>query len=210
MKIAVDLTRISFEDADVTFYDSKTIFFDPTTVLPKTVSFKVWGAGLMPEFNWSEYLSMEEYPNLKLIRQQTPSNETAIRGFGTLTFNEVVAGKILIWPLDCNQFLKDHKGNQVEYKREWNLNNIDSSCFEYWLDSNIYFPYGGCDLKLYAKGRVTFEFDTDHCVNYLDFITNPNRQETFWGYLKDETLTTNSYKYEQLDCKQKAFYGNRN
>jgi len=198
----VDLTRERFNDYNgVTFYDSKTIFFDATTFLPKTVSFKVWGAGLMPGFDWSHYLNLEEHSKLKLIRQQAPSNETAIRGFGTITFNDVIAGRISIFPLDCKQFLKNNKGKEIEYKREWTLDKIDDGCFEYWLDTHIYFPYGSCDLKLYAKGTVDFEFDTEDCVNYLDYITDPNRQDTFWGYLKDKTLTTSSYSYEQLDCK---------
>jgi hypothetical protein len=203
MKIKVDLTRERFDDTNtVTFYDSKTIFFDATTFLPSIVSFKIWGAGLMPGFDWTKYVDLDNETNIKTIRQLTPSNETTIKGFGTLTFSNVVAGKILIFPFDNKQFLKNRKGKTVEYKREWTLENVDDACYEYWLDTAIYFPYGACDLKLYAKGNVSFEFDTNDCVNYLDYITNPNRQETFWGYLKDNFLTTNSYKYEDLDNDQ--------
>ena len=202
MKVTVDLTREKYDDANtVTFYDSKTIFFDATIFLPSTVSFEVWGAGLMPGFDWKDYIDLDKEINIQKIRQLTPNNETTIKGFGTLTFNDVVAGKISISPYDDKQFLKDNKGNEVVYKREWTLENIDKDCYEYWLDTTIYFPYGGCDLKLYAKGNVSFEFDTDDCTNYIDYITNPNRQETFWGYLKDKSLTTNSYKYEDLDKK---------
>jgi hypothetical protein len=202
MKVTVDLTKEKYDDTNtVHFYDSKTIFFDATTFLPSTVSFKVWGAGLMPGFDWAKYINLDQELKIKNIRQQTPSNETTIKGFGTLTFKNVVAGKILITPYDNKQFLKDSKGNQVAYKREWTVKNIDKDCYEYWLDTTIYFPYGGCDLKLYAKGEVTFEFDTNDCTNYLEYITNPNRQETFWGYLKDKSLTTNSYRYEDLDNK---------
>jgi hypothetical protein len=201
MKVLVDLTRQKFEDSTVSFYDSKTIFFDAATFLPSTVSFKVWGAGLMPDFDWTKYLDLSKEVNIKAIREKTPDNETAIQGFGTLTFKNVVAGKISISPYDSGEFLKDKRGNQVEYKREWTLENIDNDCDEYWLDTSIYFPYGACDLKLYAKGNVTFEFDSDDCVNYLEYITNPNRHDTFWGYLKDRSLTTNSYKYDDLDRK---------
>jgi len=202
MKVTVDLTKEKYDDTNtVHFYDSKTIFFDATTFLPSTVSFKVWGAGLMPGFDWTKYIDLDQELNIKTITQQTPSNETTIKGFGILTFKNVVAGKISISPFDNKQFLKDSKGNKVAYKREWTLENIDSDCYEYWLDTTIYFPYGGCDLKLYAKGDVTFEFDTNDCTNYLEYITNPNRQETFWGYLKDKSLTTNSYKYDDLDNK---------
>jgi hypothetical protein len=203
MTVSVDLTRERFDDTNaVTFYDSKTIFFDATTFLPSIVSFKVWGAGLTPGFDWTKYVDLDKETNIKAIRQQTPSNETTIKGFGTLTFNNVVAGKILISPFDNKQFLKNREGKIVEYKREWTLENVDDACHEYWLDTAIYFPYGASDLKLYAKGNVSFEFDTNDCVNYLDYITNPNRQETFWGYLKDKLLTTNSYKYEDLDNGQ--------
>ncbi|GGF20862.1 hypothetical protein [Flavobacterium limi] len=203
MKISVDLTKEKFEGMDsVSFYDSKTIFFDPTTILPSTVSFKVWGAGLLPEFDWTKYIDLDKIPHIKKIRHQTLGNETAIKGFGLLTFNEVVAGKITISPYDKGTFLKLIDGRQVEYKREWALESINKDSYEYWLDTTIYFPYGACDLKLYAKGSVTFEFDTDDCVNYLDYITDKDRHTTFWGYLQDKSLTTNSYKYEDLDSKQ--------
>ncbi|MBL7998109.1 MAG: hypothetical protein JNL32_05670 [Candidatus Kapabacteria bacterium] len=209
MKVLVDLTKQKFEHSTVSFYDSKTIFFDAATFLPPTVSFKVWGAGLMPDFDWTKYVDISKEVKIKSIREKTPGNETAIQGFGTLTFKNVVAGKISISPYDSGEFLKDKHGNQVEFKREWTLENIDNECFEYCLDTSIYFPYGACDLKLYAKGNVTFEFDSDNCVNYLDYITNPNRRETFWGYFKDESLTTNSYNYEDLDRKDERTAYNR-
>ncbi len=200
MKVTIDLTRELFDDANsVNFYDSKTIFFEPTNILPKTVSFKVWGAGLMPGFDWTQFKNLEKEINLKSIIQNSSAHETIIQGFGTLTFINVVAGKISISPYDNKEILKDKTGKQVEYKREWTLENIDNDCYEYWLDTSIYFPYGACDLKLYAKGNVSFEFDTNDCVDGIEYITNPNRNETYWGYLKDKTLTTNSYKYEDLD-----------
>ncbi|HEX8377243.1 MAG TPA: hypothetical protein VF602_05450 [Pedobacter sp.] len=145
---------------------------------------------------------MTKGPHIKKIRQQTPGNETAIKGFGLLTFNEVVAGKISISPYNKGTFLKFSDGRQVEYKREWALESIDKDSYEYWLDTTIYFPYGACDLKLYAKGSISFEFDTDDCFNYLDYITDNDRHKTFWGYLQDKALTTNSYRYEDLDTKQ--------
>jgi hypothetical protein len=200
MKISVDLTKEKFDDTNtVNFYDSKTIFFDPTTFLPSIVSFKVWGAGLMPDFDWTKYVDLDEGDRIKEICQKSSGNETTIQGFGILTFNNVVAGRIAISPYDNKEFLKDKTGKQVKYKREWTLNNIDNDSYEYWLDTNIYFPHGACDLKLYAKGTAIFQFDTVDCVNGIDYITNPNRHETFWGYLKDKTLTTNSYTYEDLN-----------
>ena len=55
MEIIVDFTKDSFDDFHtVSFYDGKTIFFDATTFLPSTISFKVWGARLMPGFNWGK------------------------------------------------------------------------------------------------------------------------------------------------------------
>ena len=204
MRISVDLTRDIFDDfKSINFSDSKTIFFDATTFLPPTVSFKVWGAGIMPDFDWGKYIDLDNEVKIKSILQKTSANEITIQGFGTLTFNNVVAGKISISPYDKKEFLKDKSGQQIEYKREWTIEDIDQDCYEYWLDTSIYFPYGACDLKLYAKGNVTFEFDTDDCVSGIDYITNPDRQDTFWGYLKDKTLTTKSYKYEDLDSGQK-------
>ncbi len=210
MKISIDLTREIFDDVkSVSFYDSKTIFFDPTTLLPSTVIFKVWGAGLMPDFDWAKYIDLDKEIYIKSILQKSFGNEITIQGFGTLTFNNVVAGKICISPYDSKEFLKDKTGKQIQYRREWTLENIDNDSYEYWLDTSIYFPYGACDLKLYAKGNVTFEFDTDDCVSGIEYITNPNRQDTFWGYLKDKTLTTNSYKYEDLsENKSQEFVDN--
>jgi hypothetical protein len=153
----------------------------------------------MPGFDWTQYLDLDKEIILKSTIQKSSGNETTIQGFGTLTFNNVVAGKISISLYDNKEFLKDKAGRQIEYKREWTLENIDDDCYEYWLDTSIYFPYGACDLKLYAKGNVTFEFDTEDCVSGIEYITNPNRHDTFRGYLKDKTLTTNSYKYEDLD-----------
>jgi len=188
MKLSIDLTKEIFDDVNsVSFYDSKTIFFEPTNLLPSTVSFKVWGAGLMPDFDWAQYLDLDKESKLKTILQKSSGSETTIQGFGVLTFNDVVAGKISIFPYDSEEFLKSKTGKQVEFKREWTLENISSNCYEYWLDTSIYFPYG--------------EFDTDDCVSGIEYITNPNRQDTFWGYLKDKTLTTNSYQYEDLDNK---------
>lgn len=203
MKIKVDLTREKFNDTGlVTFYDSKTIFFDPTTILPETVEFKVWGAGLMPGFNWNAYIDLNKEQHLSKILRDTPKNEITIKGFGQLTFERVVGGKLIITPYDNKEFLTYRNGKEVEFKREWNLETLDNECFEYWLDTKIHFPYGACDLKLYAKGNVFFEFDSDECVNHIEYITNPNRNETFWGYLKDKKLTTNSYTYEELDSKE--------
>lgn len=200
MKLSIDLTKEIFDDVkSVTFYDSKTIFFDPTTFLPSTVSFKVWGAGIMPRFDWTKYLDLDEETKLKSIIQKSSGNETTIQGFGVLTFNDVIAGRISISPYDENDFLKSKTEKQIEFKREWTLENINKDCYEYWLDTSIYFPYGACDLKLYASGAVTFEFDTDDCVSGIEYITNSNRRDTFWGYLKDKTLTTNSFKHEDLD-----------
>ncbi|WP_347069045.1 hypothetical protein [Flavobacterium sp. WV_118_3] len=200
MKLTIDLTREIFDDVkSVSFYDSKTIFFDPTIFLPSTVSFKIWGVGLMAGFDWTQYLDLDKEINLKSVIQKSSGNETTIQGFGTLTFRNVVAGKISISPYDNKEFLKNKTGKQVKYKREWTLENIDNDSYEYWLDTSIYFPYGACDLKLYSKGEVTFEFDTNDCVSGIEYITNPNRQDTFFGYLKDKTLTTNSYQYEDFN-----------
>jgi hypothetical protein len=202
MKLIIDLTRDLFDaDNSVTFYDGKTIFFDAATILPETVSFKIWGAGLMPGFPWTNHIDLNTTPNLKSIIDKTKANEVAIKGFGLFTVEQVVAGRISISPYDKSHFLRYKNGKKVEFTGEWNLESIDPECYEYIFDSTIYFPYGGCELKLYAKGKATFEFDTNECVYYLDYLTNPNRRETFWGYLESTSLTTNSYKYEDLDPK---------
>jgi hypothetical protein len=202
MKLPIDLTRDKFDAYNsVSFYDSKAIFFDASTILPNTVSFKIWGAGLMPGFHWTKYLDLNATPVLKAIIDKTKGNEVAIQGFGLFTVEQVVAGRISISPYDKGQFAKWKYGKAITFIREWTPEAIDPECYEYTFDTTIYFPNGACELKLYAKGKATFEFDTNDCVYYLDYITNPNRRETFWGYLKDATLTTNSYKYEDLDPK---------
>jgi len=183
MKIIVDITGQKIEEGLVGFYDSKTIFFDVPTFLPNTVSFKVWGADLDKDFDWSNYIDLETETNIRLLKQKAPSDLITIKGYGVLTFNDVVAGKIDITPYDNNEFLEDNKTINFKLKKEWTLSQIDESCFEYWLDTSIYSPFGTSDLKLYAKGIATFEFDTEDCVNYIDYISNPNKKETFRGYL---------------------------
>lgn len=198
MHVKVDLIRERFDSYNtVNFYDGKTIFFEPIHILPTTVSFKVWGVGLMPGFDWGHYINFEEAQGLKFSKSQT--NEVTIQGFSTITIFDVVAGKVSICPYDKGTFLKRKDGKNVEFKREWSLEAVDNECYEYRFDTNIFFPYGGCDVKLYAKGSVVFEFNTDDCVNGINYITNPNRQDTFWGYLKDSVLCTNSYQYEDID-----------
>jgi hypothetical protein len=199
MKVKVDLTKEDFADNDkVNFYDSKTIFFEPTNKLPETVNFKIWGADIDVNFDWSNYVDIEEYPNLKKAFFKEKGAIT-VKGFSELTFKNVVAGKIKITPYDKGTFVKQSNGEQLTYKREWSLDKIDADVTEYWLDTSIYFPYGACDLKLYAKGKVTFEFDPGDCIHYLDYITDKRRDKTFWGYLRSKELTTNSYRYKDLD-----------
>lgn len=190
MKIIVDITGQKIEEGLVGFYDSKTIFFDVPKFLPNTLSFKVWGADLDKDFDWSNYIDLEKETNIRLLKQKAPSDLITIKGYGILTFNDVVAGKIDITPYDKNEFLKDNKTINFELKKEWTLSQIDESCFEYWLDTSIYSPFGTSDLKLYAKGIVTFEFDTEDCVNYIEYISNPNKKETFRGYLGDNSLSS--------------------
>jgi hypothetical protein len=202
MQIIVDLTQNKFDAFNtVNFYDSKTIFFDATTYLPSTVSFKIWGAGLMPGFDWKQYSVDLSNDKVKQLIESNKEYEITIQGFSTITFNNVIAGKISIIPYDKGKLLKNGSGEEVKFKREWSLDNIDDECYKYWLDTDIYFPNGACDLKLYTKGNVEFSFNIDECVNTLKYITNPNRKETFWGYLNNKDLTTGSYKYEDIDPK---------
>lgn len=202
MKLKLDISGVDFVDSDIVdFYDSKTIFFEPTNVLPKTVSFKIWGADINRAFDWNQYLNINDFPNLKKVFD-AKSGRFTIKGFSTITFENVVAGKIEISPYDKGSFVKLKNGENQTFKREWNIDQIDDECFKYWLDTSIYFPYGACDLKLYTKGKVWFEFNPMDCVNYLDYITDKNRNETFWGYLYDKELCTNSIKYEDVDPKK--------
>ncbi|WP_442592044.1 hypothetical protein ACSBL2_12545 [Pedobacter sp. AW31-3R] len=190
MKVIIDITGQKIEDGLVGFYDGKTIFFDVPTFLPNTVSFRVWGAELDKDFDWSSYIDLEKDANIRLLKQKAPSDLITIKGYGVLTFNDVVAGEINISPYDNLEFLKDSEGRIVEFKKKWAIDRIDEFCFEYWLDTQIYFPYGACDLRLYAKGKATFEFDTKDCVGYMDYLKNTNKWETFNGYLNDESLST--------------------
>lgn len=198
MKLKLDLTGVYFVDSDkVNFYDSKTIFFEPTNRLPETVEFKIWGADIDGNFKWDEYVDLDENPKLKKELEK-PQGALTVKGFSTLRFENVVAGSIEITPYDKGDFVKRKSGEYLTYKREWSLDSITTDSFQYWLDTSIYFPYGACDLKIYAKGKVTFEFDTDDCIHYLDYITHDDKTETFLGFLKQPELTTNSYKLEDI------------
>ena len=199
MKLKLDISNIDFVDSNIVdFYDSKTIFFEPTNELPKTVSFRIWGADIERDFKWDEHLNISEFPNIENILNNKEGRFT-IKGFATLTFENVIGGEISISPYDKGNVVKLKNGETQTFRREWNLEKVDNSCFKYWLDTSIYFPYGACDLKIYSKGKVWFEFNPKDCVNYLDYITDKNRNETFWGYLSDKELCTNSVKYENID-----------
>jgi hypothetical protein len=201
MNISVNLTGELFNnDHGISFYDSKTIFFDATTFLPKIVSFEVWGADVMPGFNWEGYLDMATSPKLQAILTKHASQSITVQGFGTLTFMEVVAGCLAVSLYDGKDILVDSNGRQVELIREWNLDAVDSNCHEYVIaGSQLYFPNGGCELHLLAKGPVRFEFNVTDCVSSIEYITNPDRRESFYGFLKNKTLTTNSYRYEDFE-----------
>jgi hypothetical protein len=201
MNIKVNLTGELFNDYhSIGFYDSKTIFFDATNFLPKTVSFEVWGADIMPGFDWKSHLDLSTMPRLQAIIAKHPSQSITVQGFGTLTFTEVIAGRLAVSLYDGKDILVDSNDRQVELIREWTLDAADSSCYEYVIDeARLYFPNGGCELQLFSKGTVSFEFDVMNCVSSIDYITNPNRRESFYGFLKNKTLTTNSYRYEDFE-----------
>jgi hypothetical protein len=201
MNISVNLTSESFNDYHgISFYDSKTIFFDATTFLPKTVSFEVWGADIMPGFNWESYLDIGTMPKLQAILAKHPSQSITVQGFGKLTFMDVVAGRLAVSLYDGKDILVDSNDRQVELIREWALDSVDSNCHEYLIDgARLYFPNGGCELQLFAKGAVSFEFNVTDCISSIDYITNPDRRESFYGFLKNKLLTTNSYRYEDFE-----------
>lgn len=202
MKLKLDISGVDFVDSEIVdFYDSKTIFFEPTNRLPETVSFKIWGADIDRNFHWHQHLNIDEFPNLKKVLKAKEGRFT-IKGFSTITFEYVVAGQIEILPYDKGDLVKLKNGRTQTFRRDWNLDKIDDDCFKYWMDTKIYFPYGACDLKLYTKGKVWFEFNPADCVNYLDYITDKKRNETFWGFLNDKELCTNSVIYEDIDPKK--------
>ena len=199
MKLKLDISGVDFVDSEIVdFYDSKTIFFDPANRLPEVVCFNIWGADIDRNFRWQDHLNINDYQNLKKVLEAKEGRFT-IKGFSTITFENVIAGQIEISPHDKGSFIKLKDGRIQTFRRDWNLDKIDDECFKYWLNTSIYFPYGACDLKLYTKGKVWFEFNPADCVNYLDYITDKNRNETFWGYLNDKELCTNSVKYEDVD-----------
>ncbi|MBT1688859.1 hypothetical protein [Dawidia soli] len=196
--VRLDLTGVDFVDSElVDFYDSKTIFFEPTNKLPETVTFKIWGADIERTAVQDEFIEVLDYPNISEALKK--NGRLTVKGFSTLTFEEVVAGEIKISPYDKGEFVKLKNGTTQTFKREWNLDQIDRQCFCYHLNASIYFPYGACDLKLYTKGRVSFEFDPKNCINYLDYIGDKDRGETFWGYLKNKDICTSSLSYPDVD-----------
>ena len=79
------------------------------------------------------------------------------------------------------------------------MKDVKGDTFRYQLNTSIFFPYGACDLKLYSKGKVWFEFDSANCINYLEYITDYKKSETFWGYLKDKELCTNSITFKEIN-----------
>jgi hypothetical protein len=139
-------------------------------------------------------------PKVQAALKRHASQSITIQGFGMLTLTDVVAGRLSVTLLDGKNFMVDSKGKRVALTREWTLDAIDSSCHEYIIDeAHLYFPNGACELRLYAKGPVQFTFNATDCIDSVDYITNPNRRESFYGYLGNEKLTTNSYRYEDME-----------
>ena len=158
------------------------------------------GANVMPGFNWGAYLDLAAFPKLQLIITEYPSDSITVKGFGRLTFADVVAGRLSVSLYDGKEILVDSNDRQVELVREWSLDMVNSSCSEYVIDEAVlYFPRGACELRLFAKGPVRFDFNVNDCVSAVDYITNSDRRESFYGYLKNKVLTTNSYRYEDID-----------
>ncbi|PJN65896.1 hypothetical protein PAEAM_02480 [Paenibacillus sp. GM1FR] len=96
MKILVDITQSEFDDYydTVDFYDGKTLFFEIPTKLPEYLEIMVWVASLMPKFNWNKYLGHEKDTRLIGIVERSEYIPVQIQGFGSLSFNEVIAGEI--------------------------------------------------------------------------------------------------------------------
>lgn len=141
MTVKLDLTGTDFVDSElVDFYDSKTIFFEPTNQLPETVTFKIWGADIERNIEWSKLIELSDYPNITAALKK--EGRFTIKGFSTITFEKVIAGEILISPYDKGQFIKLKNGNVQTFRREWNLSKVDDNCFCYHMDTSIFFPYG--------------------------------------------------------------------
>ncbi len=202
MKITVDLSGEKFDDYDsVDFYDGKTIFWDVPTHLPSDISFKVWGATIPYTFKWEEYVEVSSGEGFSEVIQKSISEKSGvvIRGFGEFKLEKVLGGQISILPLDMTvkqeyTFFKDRKNNLLQFKRQWNLDSITKGCYKYLFDADIAFPYGGCELLLYAEGKAKFSFRTEDCVSYHDYLLNPNRRDTFWGYMGKEEASTYSFE----------------
>ena len=198
MKIKIDLTREDFSDNDkINFYDGKTIFFEPVNILPRVVQFKVWGVDIDENFGWESLI--DDFESSNVFRElNKESGALTIKGFGELTFMDVIAAEIEITPYDKGTFIKKKDGELLKYKRVWNKDLIDESCFEYWLDTSIYFPYGACDFKIYTKGNVFFEFDSKDCIHYIDYLSEKNKANTFFGFLKDRKIANCSYSLDEF------------
>lgn len=186
MKLKLDISGVDFVDSElIDFYDSKTIFFEVPNFLSETVSFKIWGAELDENFNWNKYLDISKFPNIEK-ELRNGEKRFVIQGFSKITFEKVIAAKIEISPYDNGEFIRLKNGEIQTFKREWKVDKITDKCFEYWFGGvSIYFPYGACDLKFYTKGKVWFEFNPIDCVGFINYISNPNKEETHFGYLKN-------------------------
>lgn len=100
VRIKVDLTRERFSELRlVSFYDSKILFFQPPRELPSSLSFEVWGADILPEFPWSEYLSQEDLAKLG-TKLSEPSGMLTVKGLGILSFEGLQGGYCSLTPRD--------------------------------------------------------------------------------------------------------------
>ena len=173
MRYAIDISVGNFFTR-VDFYESMIMDFHASLVLPETLEFTVWGAILMlssktygtgPK-NWSPFPDM--------------TDNLYVAGVGKVRMTKLTGGKIKVHycdPIRNNKghidLIKRKDGSDITSERIW-LPKGNQGGDEYLWGCSIVWPYGSCELELYSDcGTVTYEFDDEDMIPYLDYLSNP-------------------------------------
>ena len=159
MRHKIDLTKDLFEAVD--FSESVLVFCCPR-ILPSQVSFQIWGATLLTNWDWPQGVPL---PPVNFDAQKS---SIYVSGFGDLYITGAVGGELSVslyepGKVPADEFCRTRNGEKLTLARRWasesseELHNYEMYCVLDW-------PFGYCHLSILAHGSAYFEFNVEDCV----------------------------------------------
>lgn len=187
MLYTIDISKVRFDSVDVS--ESTIVdFFCPRKLL-ELVQFTAWGVTLLLSPKWNRLRPPFEHP---ISHDGKPcTRDMYVSGICTFKIDKIIGGYIELTPycminknpriVNCAQ---NPDGENLKYKRSWNMNNVDSAD-EYLWECTCAWPHGGFVLYLYSNGgTATLEFNSEDMVDADLYIMNPHR----YAYREDRVL----------------------